>query len=53
MMSNWFTPVEVVRRQQSSYPPEALLRIEQQQLYAITEPRVISLADERKQLLAW
>jgi hypothetical protein len=51
-MQNLFTPVEVIRNIHNTYPPEALLRFEQE-LYGITQPRVLSLADERKRLLAW
>lgn len=51
-MHNLFTPVEVIRNTSHSYPPEALLRFEQE-LYAITQPRILSLADERKKLLVW
>lgn len=52
IMNNLFTPVEVIRSSSFSYPPEVMLRFEAK-LYAITQPSVLSLADERKQLLSW
>lgn len=51
-MQNLFTPVEVVKNTHNSYPPEALRRFERE-LYGITQPRILSLADERKRLLNW
>ena len=51
-MHNFFTPVEVKRPPSNAYPPEALQRFNHE-LYAITQPRVPSLADERKKIVSW
>jgi hypothetical protein len=50
---HFFTPVEVVKVHSNTYSCEQLLRFGQDFLLEITEPRIRSLADERKQLITW
>ena len=52
-MHNLFTPVEVIKQTTNIYPPEAFLKFEQEELFTITQPRISSLADERKKLITW